>query len=471
MQKPAKTVFLAGFLFLLNRSHEKCRHILGDFCGDNIPSFQSLICEFTNRNQRMSKKQTFNVLFWVRRGRTNENVSPLYCRVTISGQRYEISTNLNVRPDAWSATAQKSVGKTPQDKEVNRAIEDIKTSVDEAVSRIRQKNYALNIENFKLMFKAQDNEYSTIATLFDYHAIIEAKNLKPVTFVGYGITRNHLLNFIRIKYHVSDMDLQAIDKIFVNEFYAYLQGFKRMDDKKRCTANGAVKHIIRFKKVMNIALENEWINRNPVAQLHTKKNKVEKGFLVEKEVKALENVLLKPNFSIVRDLFLFAVYTGAAYVDVANLTNENISVGIDKSLWLNYHRQKTEIRVAVPLLEPAENILKRYDAYNTHKRNSRLFPMPKNQVVNRYLKAIAREAGINKCVTFHMARHTFATTITLMHGIPIETVSKMLGHTNLTTTQIYAKVVDTKVMDDMAALKDMYAVKATESITNKASNQ
>ena len=417
----------------------------------------------------MNKKQTFSVLFWIRKGRVAGNLSPLFCRVTITGQRYEISMNLNVRTETWSAAAQKSLGKTPADKEINRAIEDLKFTIEETVNRIRKKNYVLNIANFKLMFKAQDNEYSTISALFDYHAIVEAKNLKPVTFVGYEITRNHILSFIRIKYNVTDLDIQAIDKVFVNEFFIYLQGFKRQDDKKLCNTNGALKHITRFKKVMNLALENEWINRNPVMLKHVKRDKVEKEFLTEKEIKALNQVVLKPNLSIVRDIFLFAVYTGAAYIDVKNLTNANISIGIDKTLWLNYHRQKTDIRVAVPLLEPAECILQRYDAYNTHKQNSKLFPMPLNQVVNRYLKRIATAAGVNKDITFHMARHTFATTITLMHGIPIETVSKMLGHTNLTTTQIYAKVVDTKVMDDMAALKDMY--KKKESIAPKIVNE
>lgn len=353
----------------------------------------------------MNKKTTFNILFWVRRARTNENALPLYCRVTISGQRYEIPLNFSIRTETWSAAAQKSIGRTIVDKEVNRAIEDLRSNIEETVNRIRQKNYALNIENFKLMFKAQDNEYSTISALFDYHAIIEAKNLKPVTFVGYGITKNHLLNFIRIKYHVADLDLQAIDKVFVNEFFAYLQGFKRQDEKKLCTTNGALKHIIRFKKVMNIALNNEWINRNPVEQLRAKRNKVEKGYLTEKEISALEKVVLKPNFAIVRDIFLFAVYTGAAYIDVANLTNANISIGMDKSLWLNYHRQKTDVRVAVPLLEPAEKLLNHYQMYNTHRQNSHLFPIPKNQVVNRYLKTIAAQAGVNKEITFHVARH------------------------------------------------------------------
>lgn len=415
-------------------------------------------------------KQTFSVLFWLRKGRTTENMSPLYCRITITGQRYEIPTNFYLSSASWSASAQRAIGRTSNDKEINHGIERITDAVEEAINKIRQKNYTLNIENFKLMYQVQDNEYSTISSLFEYHNVLESKNLSHSSNVQYGITLRHLQNFIRIKYRVSDYDINAIDKAFVQEFFAYLQGFRRQDNKKLCTINGALKHIQRFRKVMNIALQNEWINRNPVSLLHAKKDKVEKEFLTAKEIKAVESAILKPHLAIVRDIFIFAVYTGVAYIDALNLTNQNITIGIDNSLWLNYHRQKTGIRVALPLLEPAQNILTRYDCYNTHKPNSRLFPITKNQVVNRYLKTIATEAGVNKPITFHMARHSFATTITLMQGIPIETVSKMLGHTNLTTTQVYAKVVDTKVMDDMAALKNIYATK-NDSLTSKIVNE
>ena len=214
---------------------------------------------------------------------------------------------------------------------------------------------------------------------------------------------------------------------------------------------------------MNVALQNEWISRNPVCLLNAKKTKVERGFLSEKELKSIEEVPLPVNLSIVRDVFVFAVYTGLSFVDISNLTNENINVGIDKSLWLNYYRQKTDIHAVC--------ILKRYEAYHKGKRTNHVFPVPPNQVANRYLKKVAKEAGVEKNITVHMARHTFATTITLSHGIPIETVSKMLGHTSIKTTQIYAKILDTKVMDDMAALKELYTRKESQkSPDNKAVN-
>ena len=170
---------------------------------------------------------------------------------------------------------------------------------------------------------------------------------------------------------------------------------------------------------------------------------------------------------IVRDIFLFSVYTGAAYVDVSNLAIGNIRQGIDRSLWLQYSRQKPT-SASLPLLDPAQCIINKYTTYHNNKLKTNYFPCLQNQEINRHLKTIAKEAGIDKTVTFHCARHTFATTVTLAHGIPIETVSKMLGHAALSTTQIYAKVLDNKIMDDMVALKQLYAVKEK---TKKISNQ
>lgn len=416
------------------------------------------------------KKRTFNVLFLMRRNKRSDAEASLFCRITVQGQRYEFPLNCKIRVKSWNAPAQKSVGKTEADRDANTCIDDARLLIDETVRRLRDKGYELTLQNFKLTFRARENEYDTLSRLFDYHEIIDRKNLREGSYRGYIVTRKHLLNYIRVKYHLSDYKIAAIDKPFVQEFFAYLQGYRR-EGTVRCAVNGALKHITRFKRVMNLAMQNEWIPRNPVCLLKIKKTKVEKGFLTESEIKKLEDVILKPHLAIARDIFMFSVYTGLAYVDVSKITLDNIVRGIDKSLWLQFNRQKTDIRVALPLLEPANILIEKYHSYHEGEKTRHLFPVPMNQVINRYLKDIAKIAGVNKVITFHMARHTFATTITLMHGIPIETVSKMLGHAALSTTQIYAKVVDNKVMDDMAALKDMYAKKESQKSLDKAVNE
>ncbi len=419
----------------------------------------------------MSVTKKISVLFWVRKSRTKKeaNTVPLYCRVTVGGQRYDFPLNVSIRPASWIAKAQRVAGKTEADREANRVIEETGQLITETIERIQQKHYELSIENFKLQFKAKENEYSTIIKLFDYHEAVERKNLRPGSYRGYIVTRKHLLDFIRIKFHLSDYSIDAIGKSFVYEFFAYLQGYRR-EGTTRCAVNGALKHIARFKRIMNLAVQNEWIANNPVCLLKVRKEHVEKGYLTEEEIKRLKAVTLLPHLDIARDIFMFSVYTGMAYVDILMLTNENVKLGIDGSRWLNYHRQKTSQRVAVPLLEPAEELIARYATYHSEKVNRPIFPVPCNQAINRYLKTIAKAAGIRKNITFHMGRHTFATTITLSQGVPIETVSKMLGHASLTITQLYAKIVDKKVMDDMAQLKKLYSSKGKES-NNHASNQ
>lgn len=406
------------------------------------------------------KKTTFSVRFWMRHTRTQGNVSPLFCRVTICGQRYEINTNYCAPLKGWDAKLQRWAGRNAEEKDANRVIRDYRIKVDDALERLRRKNAPVNLQNFKIAFNDDRNDYSTIKALFEYHRIIDGKNLTDSTMLLYEVTERLLLRFVRIRFRLSDIKVEAIDKAFVMEFYAYLQGFKREGAARVCTVNGAMKHIQRLKRVLNLALQNDWLASNPVCALHVKRNKVERGYLEAEEVERLKNCVLPPSLSVLRDMFLFAVYTGISYVDMVNLTGKNIVVGIDRTRWLQFHRQKTGLRVSLPLLPPAEKILEGFECYApAGGEERRIFPMLSNQATNRYLKDIARIAGIRKNITFHLARHTFATTITLQQGIPIETVSKMLGHASLTTTQIYAKVLDKKVMDDMSGLRDLYSEK------------
>ena len=417
------------------------------------------ITEYFNHNITiMKRKSKISILFWQRKGRGKAEKSPIFCRITITGQRYEIPANVTIHNKNWSTKLQRSTGKTAEDRDANRTLEQLYTFVLDTVARIQQKGYALNIENFRLMFQNKQNEVNTIRSIFEYHKAIEGKNLTYNTMRSYDTTLRHLLNFIRITRKVNDYDITSIDKVFVNEFYAYLQGYRRQDTIKVCHANGAIKNLKRLKKILGIAVDNDWIPKNPVNLTNLHPTKSERGFLTMDEIQAIEKAILSPALSIVRDIFIFACYTGISYIDVAQLTLENITIGIDNSEWLLYHRQKTKQRVAVPILEPALKIIERYTAFHGGKKKAKIFPVPTNQVTNRELKRIAQIAGVRKEVTFHMARHSFATTITLSNGIPIETVSRMLGHASIATTQIYAKIVDKKILDDMSGLRTKFSI-------------
>ncbi len=417
----------------------------------------------------MKEQKTISTLFWIRKGRGNQGTAPLIVRVTVAGQRYEFNAKINVPISTWSAELQKCRGKSSLDKEVNRALDDIKIEIDDTLAKIKTKNQPITVEAFKAYFREEVNEYDTMLSLFDYHAVIEKRNISESTMKLYAVTKNHVRKFIKIKYHTSDIEISYITKSFIKEFFAYLQGYKRDPNEKVCQNNAAIKHVQRVSHLLTIAEENEWIDRNPCQYFHPKTQQKDRGHLTEEEIQAIANLHgLIGEIKVVRDLFLFAVYTGMAWVDVYNLTTDNIQTGIDGELWIEYSRKKTTHSARVPVLQPVLEIMKTYEEQMNYNAGKRIFPLPTNQEVNRYLKRIAELAHVKKNITYHIARHTFATTITLLNNVPIETVSKMLGHASIASTQIYAKVVDKKIMNDTASIRELYAQKSIEK--KKASN-
>ena len=215
-----------------------------------------------------------------------------------------------------------------------------------------------------------------------------------------------------------------------------------------------MKHLERLKKLLNLAVKLEWVAKDPFAKFSLKFVKTERPFLSQNEVDLIRfHEFNKSNLNLIRDIFVFSCYTGLSYIDVKNLKKGNIVRGIDGSNWIYTVRQKTDQMMRIPLLDVAEEIIENYR--QEMKDQSGLLPVYSNQKTNKYLKDIATILEIDKNLTFHCARHTFATTITLSNGVPIETVSKLLGHTKLSTTQIYAKVLETRISQDMGQLRSI----------------
>ena len=206
--------------------------------------------------------------------------------------------------------------------------------------------------------------------------------------------------------------------------------------------------------------QNNWIEKDLVIFYKGKLQEVNVNFLTEEEIRTIKNKdFIGKGLNLVRDIFIFSCYTGLAYVDIFNLTNEQITIGIDGNLWIITNRQKTGTNSNIPLLPIAEEIIKKYENHPLVSNSGKLLPVYSNQKINEYLKTIADNCNINKKLTFHCARHTFATTITLSNNVPIESVSKMLGHKSIKTTQHYAKILDSKVSNDMNALKEKLSQK------------
>ncbi|WP_418509566.1 tyrosine-type recombinase/integrase [Corallibacter sp.] len=218
--------------------------------------------------------------------------------------------------------------------------------------------------------------------------------------------------------------------------------------------NGLMKHIERFKKLCKLGVKFGWLEKDPAVNYQLHFDKVERDYLTEEELNTLEtSILEKQTHKIVRDIFVFFCYTGLAYCDVFELTQENIVLGIDGNKWLMTQREKTVTKIRVPLLDTVLTIIEKYQEYPKCIQTGKLLPVYSNQKMNQYIKEVTKKLKIEKHLTFHIARHTFATTVTLSNGVPIETVSKLLGHTKIATTQIYARVIERKVSDDMQILK------------------
>jgi integrase len=230
-----------------------------------------------------------------------------------------------------------------------------------------------------------------------------------------------------------------------------------------------MKHMQRFRKILNLGVKLEWLQKNPFDSYDITFEKTERGFLTPIELENIEKkAISSKRLEFIRDLFVFSCYTGLSYVDAVNLSVSSLILGIDGQKWISTRRKKTNTPLKIPVLPRALEIIEKYKSHPGSMNRETVFPLISNQKVNSYLKEIADLCGIEKNLTFHLARHTFATTITLSNGVPIETVSKLLGHHSIATTQIYAKVLENKVSEDMNKLKDkLFGTKTNEKQTIK----
>lgn len=248
----------------------------------------------------------------------------------------------------------------------------------------------------------------------------------------------------------TDINIKKIDPSFMNDFDFFLRTVTK------CNNNSTVKHTKNLGKILKICYHNNWIEKDPVMYYKGKFNEVTANFLTEEEIKNMWNKdFIGKGLNLVRDIFIFSCYTGLAYIDIYNLTKDNINIGIDGNLWIITNRQKTGTVSNIPLLPIAEQIIKKYENHPIALQANKLLPVYTNQKINEYLKTIADNCEISRKLTFHVARHTFATTITLGNNVSMESVNKMLGHKSIKTTQHYAKILDKNVSRDMMALKSL----------------
>ncbi len=399
-----------------------------------------------------------SILFYIKRAKINvDGVCPIYTRVTINSKRFEFSTNKFISPDKWSTEGAKVKGNSEDARSINNQLDIIKNQIMDAEKRLYKKEIQINSENLRNeLFGIKERERLLIPIFTEHNRKIKelvGSEYAPGTLERYETSLKHTKDFLQWKYKVSDINIEKIDHAFITEYEFYLR------TERKCANNTAVKYIKNFHKIINICLANGWLTKDPFANYKAKVKEVIREFLTEQEIQSLmEKEFVSERLELVRDIFVFSCFTGLAYIDVKQLTPDNIVLGIDGDKWINKNRQKTDTNSKIPLLPTAQYIVDKYSDYPVNKNKGTILPILSNQKMNSYLKEIATVCGINKELTFHIARHTFATTVTLSNGVPIETVSKMLGHTNLKTTQHYAKILDKKISEDMKILKDKFSI-------------
>lgn len=401
-----------------------------------------------------TQNNTFGVIFYLRKYKvTNDGKTPIYARITVNGHRTDVSVKRSIDPANWNANKGMAKGSKEEVVKLNNYLEQYRSGIVESYQKLLLQKKLITAELVKDKFTGEDQAEFTLCKLMAYHNTEQAQLLEPGTLKNYFTTQKYLKEFIQERFNTTDKYLSELTYRFITDFEYFLRNRKPEKGQKKLENNGLMKHLERFCKMVNLAVRLEWLDRNPFQAYQLKFDKVEREYLTKEELARIENKHFNiVRLQVVKDLFVFSSYTGLAYIDVYNLTPANLIEKSKGNLWIMTNRQKTNEPVRVPLLPKALAIIEKYKGHPQALAEGKVLPTLSNQKLNSYLKEIADMCNITKPLTFHIARHTFATTVTLTNGVPIETVSKLLGHTKLTTTQIYAKVIESKINDDMAAL-------------------
>jgi site-specific recombinase XerD len=405
-------------------------------------------------------KNAIKILFYVRKSKTtSDGLTPIYMRVTIDNSRFESATGRPVVESKWSRRANRIEGNSSDAKELNQFLNALRAKAFDIQKTMINSGRSFSIEEFTRMWRNEKDETIMLLDVFaEHNAQVKAlvgRQYSVSTCTRYETSLAHTRNFLMQVYNKTDIPVDSLQYRFITDYEFW---FKKV---RKCNHNSTIKYLTNFKKIVYICIKNGWLSRDPFIGFKMAKHEVDREFLVDKEI---ENIIAKtfptPRMNQVRDIFIFCCYTGLAYADVEKLSPREIVCGVDGEQWIWTNRKKTDSPTRIPLLPVPLQILERYKDDPICVSKGKVLPLLSNQKMNAYLKEIADVCGISKNLTFHTARHTFATTVTLTNGVPIETVGKMLGHRNLKTTQHYAKIINKKVADDMKNLKKLLALKA-----------
>jgi site-specific recombinase XerD len=420
----------------------------------------------------MTFLKTFNVHFWLKKTvLKKDGTFPIYARITIDGKRADLSTQQTTLEHSWCTTARRIKPKFSGAKEVNDVLENIHSSLVLCHKQLSNSGVVVSAQAVKLRYLGKDKPVATIDDLIHYHRENNLIYLSPGTAKNYPSTEKYLHRFILKEFKSSDYYLKNVNYSFVASFESYLRNCTPLRKSQPLGNNGIMKHMERFQKLTTLALKHGWIKENPFSLYQLKFEEFDSAFLDQIEIDRVK-LLNSSNSSLedTKNIFIFSCYTGICYIEVKNLNTKSIVTGIDGEQWIMVKRQKTKTLVKVPLLNEAKRILEIYKDHPCEQNEHKLLPVLSSQKVNKHLKKIAGLCGIDKKLTFHVARHTFATTITLLNNVPLVTVSNLLSHKKISTTQKYARVIETKISRDMLKLKKTLKVINLKSEKRKKSD-
>jgi len=392
------------------------------------------------------------ILFWLKKSKVNKKgLVPIILRISHDTGRKQLSTGFMIPIDKWDAAKGRVKGNDEFSEQVNTYIRNTTNRLYEIFNDLSKKG-DVYLETLYNVFIGKDEDNMTLMQLVNYHNEQMRSRLgvdyAVATLKKYEVTKNKLLRFLKSE-DIKDIRLKDLTRKFIADFDIYMK-LKEGNDQ-----NTTTKHCKNLKTMANLAVFNGWLDKTPFDGYKTPYKIKEKVFLSIDELKLLEEKHFKINrLELVKDLFLFQCFTGLAFADMEKLVGKDITVGIDGSKWIITYRRKTDVRSAIPLLPTAIRVIEKYNPEYSSKLTDKLLPVYTNQKFNSYLQEIAEIVGINKTLTSHAGRRTFATTVALANGVSIETISKILGHSSTKITHQYAVVTDLRISEEMKRLKD-----------------
>lgn len=399
-------------------------------------------------------RSTFKVLFYLKRNAPKKNgLIPVMCRITVNGKISQFSCKLDVEEKTWNIELGRVSGRSTVAQETNRMLDKIRVGINKAYQDICDKDNYVTAEKVRNVFLGMGMNHETLLAVFRQHNEDYEKQVGKIkslrSYWKYCIVYKHLEEFIKQRYKVSDIALKELAPAFITDFELFLR-----TEKNHCN-NTVWSYMMPFRSIIFMAINNGWLQRDPFYAYSITKEETKRGFLSKEEINLLiKGTFKKPSYTLIRDLFIFCTLTGLSWTDMANLTKENLQTSFDGHLWIKTNRQKTGTESNIRLLDVAKHIIEKYDGMTD---DNKLLPVPCYVNCKNSIKVIAKKCGIEKNVTWHMSRHTYATTVCLSNDVPIETLSKMLGHRSIRTTQIYAKITAEKVSRDMEKLSKQIA--------------